>query len=220
MPSLPFPRSIVTMPQLPTIPPLADDDIHVWCTPWPGGKGETHFAALVAAYAGPGAPDIVRGDQGKPRLPPPFDGLGFSWSHSGDVAVLAIGRGPAGFLLGVDVETERPRARALELARRFFAADEAAWLESLPEDRRVAGFLALWTAKEAVLKAHGGGLSYGLHRAAFTLRGNQALPLVFDGDLGPADAWQVRPLALGEGRRGAVAWRGGERRVRVFTSSL
>lgn len=209
------------MPYLPPIPPLADDDIHVWHTPWPGGTGEAHFAALVAAYAGPDAPDVIRGDQGKPRLPPPLDGLGFSWSHSGDVAVLAIGRGPAGFLVGVDVETVRPRARALELARRFFAAGEAAWLETLAEDRRVAGFLALWTAKEAVLKAHGGGLSYGLHRAAFTISDNgQALPLAFDGNLGPAEAWQVRPLALGEGRLGAVAWRGDKRRVHVFTSSL
>lgn len=207
------------MPDLSFLPPL-DDDIHVWRLPWPGGTGEAHFAAWIAAYAGTQAPAIVRAAHGKPVFSPPYDDLGFSWSHSGDTAVLAVGRGGAGFQLGVDVETVRPRARALELAHRFFAADEAAWLESLPEDRRLAGFITLWTAKEAVLKAHGGGLSYGLHRAAFTVRDGRALPMAFDGDLGPADAWQVQPLPLGEGRQGAVAWRGTERRVRVFTSAL
>jgi len=201
------------------LPHLADDDIHVWHTPWAGGAGEDRFAALLAAYQ-PAAAKIVRGPHGKPHFVPPHDTLGFSWSHSADTAVLAVGRGPSGFELGVDVEKRRPRGRALELARRFFAPDEAAMLETLDDAERLSIFLTLWTAKEAVLKAHGGGLSYGLHRVAFHLDAGRAVAGHFDGEIGPAGAWTVMPLELGEDRFGAVAWRGPSRTLRVFTSSL
>lgn len=162
----------------------------------------------------------MRGPHGKPCFSPPHDTLGFSWSHSADTAVLAVGRGPSGFELGVDVETRRPRARALELARRFFAPAEAAMLETLDDAGRLSTFLTLWTAKEAVLKAHGGGLSYGLHRVAFDVEADRAVTRHFDGEIGPAEAWTVLPLDLGDMRFGAVAWRGPSRTVRVFTSSL
>lgn len=208
------------MTSLPSVPPLADDEIHLWHGPWAGGAGEARFAELLASYAGPGAPAIARAEHGKPYFPAPFDTLGFSWSHSGDVAVLAVGRGPVGFQVGVDIETIRPRARALELSRRFFAATETAWLESLPAADVLNGFLSLWTAKEAVLKAHGGGLSYGLHRVAFEIGDGRARPATFDGEVSPASAWQVHPLELAGDQVAAVAWRGCERAIRVFTSPL
>lgn len=203
------------------VAPLADDEIHLWQTAWSGGAGEDVFARLLGAYTGvTESPIIVRGEHGKPTFPPPLDTLGFNWSHSGDLALLAVGKGPSGFAIGVDVEVVRPRPRALELARRFFAPDEAAELNTLPEAAHLGGFLALWTAKEAVLKAHGGGLSYGLHRVSFRLARGGAVPWEFEGDVGPASEWQVRPVALGDERVAALAWRGGERRVRVFTSSV
>jgi len=209
------------MPPTPTAPFLDESEIHIWHTAWSGGVGEAAFASLLAAYAGPGAPDIRRGEHGKPGFPPPYDTLGFNWSHSGDVALLAVGRGPAGFEVGVDVETVRPRARALELSRRFFAPDETTALENLPDDdARLSGFLALWTAKEAVLKGHGGGLSYGLHRVSFSLNDGVATADVFDGDVAPADAWCVHALDLAPGLVSAVAWRGHERDIRVFTFPL
>jgi 4'-phosphopantetheinyl transferase len=202
---------------LPPAPHLDDGEIHVWRTSWSGGAGEIAFASLLAAYAGAGAPPIARGEHGKPYFPPPFDALGFNWSHSGDVALLAVGRGAAGFEVGVDVETVRPRARALELSRRFFDPSETAVLEALPDSGLLAGFLTLWTAKEAVLKAQGGGLSYGLHRAAFKLRDGLAEPGSFDGDIAPASAWCVQALDLAPALVSAVAWRGRKRQVRVFT---
>lgn len=202
------------------VPPLHDDQIHIWHGPWAGGAGEARFAELLATYAGSAAPPIARAEHGKPYFAAPFDTLGFSWSHSGNVAVLAVGKGPSGFQVGVDIETVRPRARALELSRRFFAASETAWLETLPSSDLLSGFLSLWTAKEAVLKAHGGGLSYGLHRVAFEIENGSARATGFDGDVAPADAWQVHPLALASGTVAAVAWRGGERSIRVFTSGL
>lgn len=200
------------------VPALLPDEIHVWRMAWSGDAGDDPpFGALLAAYAGPDAPDIVRREHGKPVFPPPLDTLGFNWSHSRDVALFAVGRGPTGFALGVDVERVRSRPRILELARRFFAADETAWLETLADEHRLAAFLALWTSKEAVLKAHGGGLSYGLHRVSFMSEGDSLCPVAFEGDIGPASCWRVRHLDAGDDTVAAVAWRGAERSVRVFT---
>jgi 4'-phosphopantetheinyl transferase len=202
------------------VPPLADDEIHVWQTRWSSGSGELPFVSLLAAYAGTEAPAIERGEHGKPRFPAPFDRLGFNWSHSGDRALFAIGRGGAGFEVGVDIERVRPRARALELARRFFAPDETSMLEALPVEGQLQGFLRLWTAKEAVLKANGGGLSYGLERVAFELGNGAATPVAFEGEIGPASAWRVEALDADAECVAAVAWRGSERKVRVFTYGL
>lgn len=203
------------------VPDLPDDEIHVWRMPWAtDAEGAPPFRALLAAYAGPEAPEVARGEHGKPHFPGAFGAFGFSWSHSRDTALFAIGHGAPGFEVGVDVERVRPRARSLELARRFFAPEEAAWLASLEGDALLVGFLDLWTAKEAVLKAHGGGLSYGLHRAAFQRGSAGMLPFAFDGEIAPASAWQVQPLELGEGVVAAVAWRGEPRTVRVFTFPL
>lgn len=205
---------------LPSVPPLDESEIHIWRTAWSGGAGEVAFASLLAAYAGSGSPAIQRSSHGKPHFPSPFDTLGFNWSHTGDIALLAVGRGPAGFEVGVDVETVRPRVRALELSRRFFAPDETAQLEALPESEQLEGFLTLWTAKEAVLKAHGGGLSYGLHRVSFSLRDGSAHALGFDGDVAPPTAWRIHALDLSPALVSAVAWRGDERHIRVFTFPL
>jgi len=202
------------------VPPLADDEIHVWQTTWNADRGELPFTSLLAAYAGPHAPAVVRGEHGKPHFPGAFGSLGFNWSHSGERALFAIGRGPEGFQVGADIERVRPRPRALELATRFFAPDETARLASLPEALRLRAFLRLWTAKEAVLKANGGGLSYGLHRVAFTIDDAAVVPVAFEGEIGPASVWQVDALDMADDCLAAVAWRGSERRIRVFTYAL
>jgi 4'-phosphopantetheinyl transferase len=204
----------------PDIPLLADDEIHVWQTSWTSGQGELPFLSLLAAYAGPDAPAMVRSEHGKPHFPAPFGKLGFNWSHSGEKALFAVGRGSDGFELGVDIERVRPRPRALELATRFFAPDETAMLAALPEERLLNSFLRLWTAKEAVLKANGGGLSYGLHRVSFALGDSAVTPVAFEGEIAPAPAWRIEALDMGTECVAAVAWRGNERRIRVFTYAL
>jgi len=203
------------------VPNLPHAEIHVWRLPWSTDAAEAApFRTLLAAYAGPDAPEVARGEHGKPHFPGAAGMLGFSWSHSQDTALFAVGRGPLAFEVGVDVERVRPRARAIELARRFFAPDETAWLQGLGDVHVLGAFLALWTAKEAVLKAHGGGLSYGLHRVAFAPDGSYLAPRSFDGAVGPAEAWQVAQVPLEEGLVGSVAWRGEPRSVRVFTFPL
>jgi 4'-phosphopantetheinyl transferase len=174
---------------------------------------------VLALYAGvPLAKLTLTVDaHGKPRLVAPTS-PSFNLSHCGDVVLLAIGRG---IELGVDVEALRQRPRALQLAQRYFTADEAAALAALPEDGRLQAFYRLWTAKEAVLKALGRGLSFGLHRVGFRLEagGAAVLPQDFAHTAAPASAWMLHALAPAPGYLGALAWRGGPRMIRRFALS-
>ncbi len=73
-----------------------------------------------------------------------------SLSHAGGWVVLATSaRGP----LGVDVEAVRPRAGVERIAARFFTPAEHACLAACAEPGRTLLFYALWTAKEARIKA-------------------------------------------------------------------
>lgn len=92
--------------------------------------------------------------------------LQFNLSHSGDWLVLALGT-PR---LGVDIEQARRLADPLALARRYCHPLELTQLLALPADEQTAAFLRLWSLKEALLKAHGGGLQAGLARFGLELQ--------------------------------------------------
>jgi 4'-phosphopantetheinyl transferase len=192
-------------------------DVQVWHLPYRHGDGRLPLRQLLAAslQVDPDALAFEHGPHGRPRLTGPHAGLDFSWSHSGDSAMLAMARDLPE--LGVDVEQVRRRARALDLARRYFADAEHVALRALPEDALDAGFLALWTAKEAVLKGLGRGLAYGLDRVAFDLEGAVARPRRFADEAGPASDWILVPLQPRAGVLGTLAWRGGGRPVRRFS---
>ncbi len=114
---------------------------------------------LLASYLGAGAGDIqfAYGEYGKPRISTPEGAdVHFNLSHSGNVAMIAVGRAP----IGVDVEKER-EVRCLEdVARRFFTPAEAAVVVDLPVGRRRAAFFRCWTRKEAVIKALGKSIAH------------------------------------------------------------
>lgn len=152
----------------------------------------------------PEAVPLRRDPHGRPRLAGDATGCDAGWSHSGDRLLLAFGRGVA---LGVDLERERPRPRALALARRFFAPEEAGWLASLPAPAREPAFLRLWCAKEAVLKAHGRGLAFGLQRLHFAERAAALVLADCDPALGAAADWCLREWSPQPGYRAALAWR-------------
>lgn len=88
----------------------------------------------------------------------------FNLSHSGDWLALALCREAP---VGIDLEFGQRQRQVLVLARRFFAPVESNWLAGLEEREQAAGFFRLWARKEAVLKAHGGGLSAGLDKMVF-----------------------------------------------------
>jgi len=191
---------------------LGEDEVHLWRLPYRPAQRRAPLLALLAAYLQCPAEAIVlrEGEYGRPSLMPP-QALDFNWSHSGQQALVAIARGIA---LGVDLERIRPRPSAMDIARRYFAADELAWLETVddPAARELA-FLRLWTSKEAVLKAHGRGIAFGLDRLSIDLR--PAQPRLRRLEDENAAQWQLHAVPIGDGYLGALAWRGPARTLRA-----
>ena len=174
----------------------------------PGQRGEPQVRDTLARWLGePGPPPLARDPSGRPRLLAPHQDHDTGWSHSGEQLLLALGRGVT---LGVDLERLRPRPRALELADRFFAPGEAGRLQALAPERRELAFLRLWCAKEAVLKAHGQGLSFGLHRLEFIPDGDdEHAPLrllASDPELGAASDCHLYEWIPAPGYLAALAW--------------
>lgn len=145
---------------------------------------------------------FVTGQQGKPAL---ADGaLEFNVSHAGDRVAIAITRSTP---VGIDVELQTRRMHnLLTMARRFFSPVESRVVEEAGDP--AGAFFAIWTAKEAVIKAVGGGLAINL--ASFSvLPVEQELRDVQNlGGDPKLDGWTVAALPADDGYRVAVSVRG------------
>ena len=156
---------------------------------------------LLGAYVGH-APAELRfdaGHAGKPRLAAALTNvrLEFNVSHSADVAVVGIARG---LQLGVDVEVVRTVPDHERIAHDNFAPAEYERLMALAPERRLAGFFAGWTRKEACVKAIGLGLSAPLDRFEVTLDPDAPAALLsIDGSAAAAAAWSLWGFESGEG---------------------
>jgi|GEM_PF-5096497 len=130
-------------------PPLRPQSLHLWWIPLaPEHPRQQVLRYYLRRYCPhlPEAPLPVT-KTGKPFLAD----LHFNWSHSHDVALLAVSGAAA---VGVDLEVVRPHAYREAIARRFFGPQLQA---ALTPDRDRA-FLYAWTYYEAWIKAHGGSL--------------------------------------------------------------
>lgn len=172
----------------------------------PGAPAEALVRPWLAGMLGVPADalPLVRDARGRPRLLAPCARHDPSWSHSGDRLLVGVGEGVR---LGVDLERLRPRPRALVLARRFFAPAEAQALSALPEAARETAFVRLWCAKEAVLKAHGRGLAFGLHRLEFAPDGETWTLVACAPELGAPADWTLHAFAPLPGYLASLAWR-------------
>jgi 4'-phosphopantetheinyl transferase len=192
---------------------LRDDEIHVWRLDYLPQQRRAPLRDVLGAYLGVSGDQVMltHGEYGRPALAKSHDQpLGFNWSHSGNQALIAIGRG---IEPGIDIERLRSRPRALEIAARYFSDDEAAALAALPASVRPTAFLELWTAKEAVLKALGRGLAFGLDRLSVAQGADQPVLRRLEGD--DVDAWQLQRLPVDAALVAALAWRGDKRQIRL-----
>jgi 4'-phosphopantetheinyl transferase len=152
--------------------------------------------AILGAYTGAPPTELALDAEqphGKPRLRDAP--LRFNVSHARGLSLIVVADGCE---VGVDVEAQAPRRRAGRIARRHFTAAERAALDALPAPDRPPAFLALWTAKEAALKAFGLGLALALGAVDAPLGEG---PVEIAGHPGP---WQLRRPALPPGYAGAV----------------
>ncbi|WP_442754977.1 4'-phosphopantetheinyl transferase family protein [Methylocystis sp. JAN1] len=102
---------------------------------------------------------------GKPFLLDPPRDLRFSLSHTRGMVAVAVAEGVE---IGIDVEPSDRRAESMKLAQRFFAPEEVALLAAVEGEARRDLFFAIWTLKEAVVKATGQGLSRALDSFSVT----------------------------------------------------
>lgn len=85
--------------------------------------------------------------------------LFFNVSHSGEWGLCAVSWHHD---LGVDLERLDPDIDMMLVAKKFFSMREQERLQAVPDHRRRRTFFRLWTRNEAILKAHGQGLSAAL----------------------------------------------------------
>ena len=207
----------------PDAPVLERDEVHLWHAVVEDAPSARDVAAAarslldrtLMSYAHLAhAPEIARGEHGKPYAPA-LPELDVNLSHAREHVLLAFARGQP---LGVDIERIDRKLALEDLARRFFAAEEADALDRIADDARLTAFLRIWTCKEAVLKATGQGLSFGLDRVVFALAAD-ATPrglLRIAADAGSPADWRLTLLEPADGFVGALAWNGPPRRVRAF----
>lgn len=151
--------------------------------------------------------DAIRfsyGDHGKPTLSRYQSAPFFNLSHSGEFAAVAVTHCGE---VGIDIEQIRPVGG--EIALRFFTEGEKATLALHSGREWLEAFYKCWTRKEAVLKAHGKGLSGGLASFDVSLaRDATAHPLCLQG--GPPGSprlGSIQDLPLIAGFAGAIAVR-------------
>jgi 4'-phosphopantetheinyl transferase len=126
---------------------------------------------VLSRYASevkPGDWRFTVGEHGKPALASGFERreLHFNIAHTAGLVALAVSRMHR---IGVDVENARARSAPLHLAQRYFTPTETDSLATLSAHQQPARFFALWTLKEAWLKATGRGLAAGLGNVSFDL---------------------------------------------------
>ncbi|MDX1925001.1 MAG: 4'-phosphopantetheinyl transferase superfamily protein [Pirellulaceae bacterium] len=104
---------------------------------------------------------------GKPRLASSHRStLEFNVSHSGDWALFGFGQSMP---VGVDTELFQRRTNFEALAPQVLSVQERARLELLAPAERNLAIMRAWVAKEALLKAIGVGIGYGLQSVEFPM---------------------------------------------------
>lgn len=140
--------------------------------------GRGILRTLLAGYLGIEAAEIrmTYGPQRKPELEslPHKKTLQFNLAHSNEWAAYIFGWDRP---LGIDLEYVRPLPDVDDLAKRFFSPRESKLIHSLSGDQKWDTFFKIWTCKEAILKAHGSGLTLPLDQFEISLDANGAVTL-------------------------------------------
>lgn len=109
----------------------------------------------------PSAWAFACGPFGRPEVAAPGISpvLRFNLSHTDGMVVCLVGDDRE---LGVDVEDVQRTSATIEIADRYFSADEVRELRSWPAEHQGDRFFDYWTLKEAYIKARGMGLQLPL----------------------------------------------------------
>lgn len=178
------------------------------------------FLRLLLAHYLSMAPEQLAFDygvHGKPRLGGRGDTqqLEFNLSHSGSIALCAVASRRR---IGVDVERQRDIEEWQSIARACLTQEELDSLTSLSPADGAAGFLKLWTQKEAYVKGLGQGLSYPLQQFCVPYSKASAPSLSYDRhDPQQLERWQFHDLYPTNGHLATVAVEGTDSSIQLYT---
>ena len=142
-----------------------------------------------------GRPGIVNGGEIERAL-------SFNLSHAADLILLAV---TCRRSVGVDIEAVRERLISMGVAERFFSSSEIDALQAMPLEARTERFFALWTLKEAYVKARAMGLAIPLDSFAFDISAGPCIGLSLSTSLtDDAVKWQFFQLRPATGYVAAV----------------
>jgi len=157
---------------------------------------------LLQNATGSRQPRFTRGQHGKPALDPPSGtpALRFNLSHSRGCVACVLGRGAE---VGIDVEDSARIGGRHHVAASIFSAEERQVLAALDEAGRREAFAAMWTMKEAIIKADGRGLAMPMQ--GFTVDpGSSSVRFAGDDDRS-ATRWLLGRHSWGRFRLAAAA---------------
>lgn len=130
------------------------------------------------------------GEHGKPSIDNNSAGLQFNLSHSGHYIVIAMARYQD---VGVDIEAAKPGRDIDKIAESYFHPAEWQTNAGGSDEQR---FYALWTLKEAFIKAEGKGLAIPLTDFYFDLADPDTPTLIKTPDLKSLKDWYFRHYTL------------------------
>jgi 4'-phosphopantetheinyl transferase len=156
---------------------------------------------LATETAGDPATLVLNADaNGRPALAH-REAPDFNVSHSGAYGLVAISRERR---VGVDIEAARATFDWRELAPSVLAERDRREIDALPEAARGGAFFDCWTAKEAVLKAHGAGIGGGtVGMSGFSVLPREGARYAVDRNAG---AFEAIALVAPPEYRAALAW--------------
>lgn len=168
---------------------LPSEEIHVWFSliNKEDFSSRAILRFLLARYLNCSPDSLVfeKTTQGKLFLPE-HPHLFFNIAHSGDLLALILSHAP----VGIDLEKKR-KVKAIALAHKFFSLEEIDFITSKGEAFVEEKFLQLWTAKEAVLKGDGRGITAGLRNVFAIIEKENVVSLTLEKKL-----WYLTSLSL------------------------
>lgn len=183
------------------------------------GRGALRTLIGQCLKLDPSALNIVYSEHQKPCLPEAVPGAPatFNLTHSHDLALIALTLERD---IGIDIEYLRADVDFRKLARRFFSKQEVQSLESCTDARLTAAFFACWTRKEALLKALGKGIAFGLKEFSVSVDPlDREVDLLTHWDQAEASRWSILNMKPGPDYAAAVAASGGTFKLRLWDLS-
>ncbi len=138
--------------------------------------------------------------------------INFNVSHSHDIAVIAV---TLDRVVGIDIEKQRDDIDHNKLAKRYFSSLEYDCFNQCHDDIRSRVFYTCWTRKEAVVKATGKGIAYGLNKFDVSIHPDDPPEILHTHwDPNEKSQWIMRDLDTDVGFVASLASKGKPFRIR------